>query len=69
MQTKHRFNWGDKVELTGKDNPYAGESGVFIMYDKRKLEKEHLLVTVDSDGEQHYFYNDEVKLISKFGEK
>lgn len=67
MRTKHRFNCGDKVRLVGKDNPYAGESGEFIMYDKCKLERERLLITVKSDGEQHYFYNDEVKLISKYG--
>ena len=67
MKKKHRFNWGDKVNLIGKDNPYNGESGVFIKYDKRGLEKERLHITADSDGEQHYFYNDEVKLISKFG--
>ena len=30
MKKKHRFNWGDKVNLIGKDNPYNGESGVFI---------------------------------------
>ena len=67
MKTKHKFNHGDKVRLTGKDNPYSGESGEFVQYDKRFLEKERLLVILTSDGEQHYFFSDEVKLISKYG--
>lgn len=69
MKTKHKFNWGDRVRLIGKDNPYAGELGEFIMYDERKLEKEHLIVTVASDGESHYFFSDEVKLVRKYGDR
>ena len=67
MKKKHRFNWGDKVRLIGGDNPYRGELGEFVIYDKHKLEKERLIVFVYSDGSEHYFYKDEVGLISKFG--
>jgi len=61
MKTKHRFNHGDKVRLVGKDNPFRGELGEFIIYDSRKLEKEHLIVFLHSDMKEHYFFNDEVK--------
>ena len=69
MKTKHKFNHGDRIRLIGKDNPYTGELGDFVMYDGRKLEKEHLIIIVDSDRESHYFFSDEVKLIRKYGEK
>jgi len=69
MKTKHKFNPGDKVRLTGKDNPYTGETGEFVRYDNDYLEKERLLVALDSDEKIHYFFSDEVKLISKYGDK
>lgn len=61
MKTKHKFNHGDRVRLIGKDNPYAGESGMFVQYDKEELERERLLVILDSDREMHYFFSDEVE--------
>jgi len=66
MKTKHKFNHGDKVRLVGEDNPFKGELGEFIMYDSRKLEKERLIVLLDFDGQQHYFYKDEIELMSKY---
>jgi len=59
---RYNFIHGDKVKLIGKDNPYAGESGMFVQYDKEGLERERLIVILDSDREMHYFFDDEVKL-------
>jgi len=66
MKTEYKFNHGDGVRLVGKDNPFRGELGEFIMYDSRKLEKERLIVILHSDGQQHYFYKDEIELMSKY---
>jgi len=66
MKTKHKFNHGDRVRLVGEDNPFKGELGEFIMYDSRKLEKERLIVLLHFDGQQHYFYKDEIELMSKY---
>ena len=58
---KEKFSHGDKVKLVGKDNPFAGEEGIFVQYEKKYVEEERLLVLLNSDGKTHYFYGDEVK--------
>lgn len=58
-----RFNHGDKVRLVGRDNPFAGEAGSFSEYETEKVEKERLIVILDSDKSVHYFYEDEVKSV------
>lgn len=66
---KHKFRHGDEVKLIGKHNPFKGESGEFIQYEKLKLEKDRLIVLLDSDNTQHYFYGDEVKYVGRYKHK
>lgn len=58
---EEKFNHGDKVKLVGKDNPFAGEMGTFVQYERKYVEEERLILLLDSDKEAHYFYKDEVE--------
>jgi len=57
------FKYLDKVKLKGKDNPYCGATGTFVKYETKKLEQRHLIVNIDLDCSEHYFYEDEVEKI------
>ena len=66
---KHKFRHGDGVKLIGRHNPFKGESGEFIQYEKLKLEKNRLIVLLDSDKSQHYFYEDELEYTGRYKHK
>jgi hypothetical protein len=64
-----KLNHGDEVKLIGRHNPFKGESGEFIQYERLKLEKDRLIILLDSDGQQHYFYDDEVEYVGRYKHK
>ena len=64
-----RLRHGDEVKLIGRHNPFNGERGEFIQYERLKLEKDRLIVILDSDGQQHYFYGDEIEYVGRYKHK
>ena len=60
---------GDEVKLVGRHNPYKGESGEFIQHERMMLEKDRLIVLLDSDKRQHYFYENEVVRVGRYKHK
>ncbi len=62
-----KFMHGDRVKLIHKDNPFKGEEGEFSEYEKPcyPSERERLIVILDSDKIEHFFYKDEVISVEK----
>ena len=66
---RKRFMHGDEVKLIGNKNPFKGEIGEFHCYEKKYVDEERLIVSLNSDGKEHYFYPDEVIMKTPYGER
>ncbi len=55
-----RFKKGQRVKIIGKDAPFVGEKGIFLKYEKEKVEQTRLIVKLDSTKSEHWFLRDEV---------
>jgi len=59
---KERFRRGDEIKIIGNESVFEGETGDFVRYETRNLDKKRLIVVLHSDDREHYFYPDEVAM-------
>jgi len=68
-ENEKKFRHGDEVELIGNKNPFEGEIGEFHCYEKKYVDKERLIIFVNSDKSEHYFYPDEVIMKTPYSKR